>query len=243
MVPRTYAVMSNDVLIAIPLFVSGLPVERAGCSIGCPKPALALARARMLAFATVGPCYLRHATGIVGAGHAHGLLAFRDAEGGLNIQSRPAPAPRAAARDLIPLPSSDRLRRNRRGRLFNSTPRFFPADAAALGRLSHRACEAHPALIRRCPERAAGCAATVPRCVRRAGASIAGSPRARRRPGCAGAHGGGRSLSPVAAPLPRGLSHHVPCEHRAVLVRARRTSRWAGLAGAPSSRAGSEEDP
>ena len=103
MVQRTYAVMSNDVLIAIPLFVfMGYLVERANLIEKLFK-SLHLAMARVpgsLAVATIVTCAVfATATGIVGAVVTlMGLLAMPAMlRAGTTSRSLPGRSPRAAA--------------------------------------------------------------------------------------------------------------------------------------------------
>ena len=168
MVQRAYGVMSNDVLIAIPLFVfMGYLVERAALIDRLFK-SLHLAMARVpgsLAVATIVTCAIfATATGIVGAVVTlMGLLAFPAMlRAGYNIKISAGAVTAGGCLGILIPPSVLLI-------VYGATAgvsvvqlyagAFFPGImlAGALRRLRHRAREAQAqARCRRCRERAAG---------------------------------------------------------------------------------------
>ena len=230
MVQRTYAVMSNDVLIAIPLFVfMGYLVERAAL-IDRLFRSLHLALARVpgsLAVATVVTCAIfATATGIVGAVVTlMGLLAFPQMlKAGYNVQVSAGSVTAGGCLGILIPPSVLLI-------VYGATAgvsvvqlyagAFFPGLMLALLYVGYlivlaKLKPAHAAAAReRAPRGAAdrcpgACAAPAQR-FRRA------RRFARRRPGRAGGRGLDAALHhSAAAALHRWPAfHHVPRQHRA----------------------------
>ena len=192
-VQRTYGVMSNDVLIAIPLFVfMGYLVERAAL-IDKLFRSLHLATARVpgsLAVATIVTCAIfATATGIVGAVVTlMGLLAFPAMlKAGYNVKVSAGchHRGRLSRHTDSAFGAADRLRRD--GRRFGRAAlrrRVLPGHHAgrAVPRLRHRAREVQPDLMPPlAAEAARGAAAVVCERLAQRGKHALVGTRARRR--------------------------------------------------------------